>query len=108
LGHFPPPKKIAFGEFFILFWFPLCQFGFDGVFGGKHADSKNANGIIRTDGFSQFLLLIVFYLGTLKQQIYLYENGVKLTNKEMKPYENRIICFSLLPKWDVTIEPLGG
>jgi len=37
-----------------------------------------------------------------------YENGVKLTNKEMKPYENRIIRSSLLPKWDVTILPLGG
>ena len=37
-----------------------------------------------------------------------YENGVILTNKEMKPYEDRIIRSSLLPKWDVTIEPLGG
>lgn len=37
-----------------------------------------------------------------------YENGVKLTPKEMKPYEHRIIRSGLLPKWDVTIEPLGG
>jgi ribosome modulation factor len=37
-----------------------------------------------------------------------YENGIKLTDKEMKPYENRIIRSSLLPKWDVTIKPLGG
>jgi hypothetical protein len=26
----------------------------------------------------------------------------------MKPYENRIVPSSLLPKWDVTIKPLGG
>jgi len=34
LGCFSP--KTAFGEFFILFWFPLFVFGFDGVFGGKY------------------------------------------------------------------------
>jgi len=32
-----------------------------------------------------------------------YENGVKLTKKEMELYENRIFRVSLLPKWDVTI-----
>ena len=37
-----------------------------------------------------------------------YENGIKLTHEEMEPYENRIVRSSLLPKWDVTIEPLGG
>jgi len=37
-----------------------------------------------------------------------YETGVKLTEKEMKPYENRIVRSGLLPKWDVTIEPLSG
>jgi len=30
------PLKTLFREFFILFFFPLFQFGFDGVFGGKH------------------------------------------------------------------------
>jgi len=29
MGYFS--QKIAFGEFFILFWFPLVLFGFDGV-----------------------------------------------------------------------------
>ena len=37
-----------------------------------------------------------------------YKSGVKLTEKEMKPYEERIVRSSLLPKWDVTIAPLGG
>ena len=37
-----------------------------------------------------------------------YENGIKLTPKEMKTYENRIIRSILLPKWDVTIESLCG
>ena len=37
-----------------------------------------------------------------------YENGVKLATKEMKPYEDRIIRSQSLPKWDVTIEPLSG
>ena len=35
-----------------------------------------------------------------------YETGVTLTKKEMKPYENRIIRSHLLPAWDVTIKPL--
>ncbi len=38
----------------------------------------------------------------------IYERGVKLNKKEMKLYENRIIRSELLPKWDITIEPLGG
>jgi len=37
-----------------------------------------------------------------------YETGVKLTEKKIKPYENRIVQSGLLPKWDVTIEPLSG
>jgi hypothetical protein len=36
----------------------------------------------------------------------IYETGVKLTEKEMKPYEERIIRSTLLPNWDVTIIPL--
>lgn len=38
----------------------------------------------------------------------IYERGVKLSKKEMKLYEDRIIRSELLPKWDITIEPLGG
>jgi transposase len=37
----------------------------------------------------------------------IYETGVKLTKKEMKPYENRIIRSISLPKWDVIIKPLN-
>lgn len=37
-----------------------------------------------------------------------YRSGVKLTEKEMKPYEERIARSDLLPKWDVTITPLCG
>lgn len=37
-----------------------------------------------------------------------YRSGVKLTEKEMKPYEERIARSDLLPKWDVTIAPLCG
>jgi len=48
----------------------------------------------------------------IKPVVYLcqkiYENGVKLTPDEMEPYENRIIRSKLLPKWDITIEPLNG
>jgi len=36
----------------------------------------------------------------------IYEKGICLTKKEMKPYENRIERSNLLPKWDVTINPL--
>ena len=38
----------------------------------------------------------------------IYESGVKLTSEEMEPYENRIVRSILLPKWDVTIKPVGG
>ncbi len=38
----------------------------------------------------------------------IYEKGVRLTKKEMKPYESRIKRSDRLPKWDVTIEPLTG
>lgn len=37
-----------------------------------------------------------------------YRSGVKLTEKEMKPYEERIVRSDLLPKWDVTIAPSYG
>ncbi len=37
-----------------------------------------------------------------------YEKGVRLTKKQMKPYENRIERSDSLPKWDVIIEPLSG
>ena len=36
----------------------------------------------------------------------IYEKGICLTKKEMKPYENRIERSDSLPKWDVTIKPL--
>ncbi len=35
-----------------------------------------------------------------------YEKGVSLTKKEMKPYEMRILRSKILPKWDVTIPPI--
>jgi hypothetical protein len=38
----------------------------------------------------------------------IYEKGISLTKKEMKPYERRIERSSLLPKWDVIIKPLTG
>jgi len=37
-----------------------------------------------------------------------YEKGIRLTKKEMKPYESRIERSNLLPKWDVTINPITG
>ena len=37
-----------------------------------------------------------------------YEKGIRLTKKEMKPYESRIERSNLLPKWDVIIKPLTG
>ena len=33
-----------------------------------------------------------------------YKKGIRLTKKEMKPYENRIERSNILPKWDVLIE----
>ncbi len=38
----------------------------------------------------------------------IYKSGIKLTKKEMKPYEDRIDRLSSLPQWDITIEPLSG
>jgi len=38
----------------------------------------------------------------------IYEKGIRLTKKEMKPYESRIERSIKLPKWDVTIAPLTG
>lgn len=35
----------------------------------------------------------------------IYEKGVRLTKKAMKPYENRIERSNILPKWYVTILP---
>jgi len=35
-----------------------------------------------------------------------YEKGIRLTKKEMLPYENRIERSKTLPKWDVLIEPV--
>jgi hypothetical protein len=37
-----------------------------------------------------------------------YEKGIKLSKKEMKPYEERIERSDKLPKWDVIINPLPG
>lgn len=37
-----------------------------------------------------------------------YKKGIRLTKKEMKPYENRIERSDTLPKWDVLIESGGG
>ncbi len=37
-----------------------------------------------------------------------YEKGIRLTKKDMKPYENRIERSPSLPKWDVTIQPVTG
>ncbi len=38
----------------------------------------------------------------------IYEKGIRLTKKEMRPYESRINRLDKLPKWDVSIEPLTG
>jgi hypothetical protein len=38
----------------------------------------------------------------------IYEKGIRLTKKEMKPYESRIERSDSLPKWDVIIDPLYG
>lgn len=34
-----------------------------------------------------------------------YEKGIRLTKKEMKPYDKKIERSCTLPKWDVVIEP---
>ena len=38
----------------------------------------------------------------------IYEKGIRLTKKEMKPYESKIQRSKSLPKWDVLIDPLIG
>jgi len=38
----------------------------------------------------------------------IYEKGIRLTKKEMKPYESKIKRSNSLPKWDVIINPLTG
>ena len=38
----------------------------------------------------------------------LYKKGIRLTKKEMKPYENRIQRSNTLPKWDVLIQSGSG
>jgi hypothetical protein len=34
-----------------------------------------------------------------------YPNGVRVTAKEMKPYEARLQRSATLPKYDITIKP---
>ncbi len=38
----------------------------------------------------------------------IYEKGICLTKKEMKPYESKMKRSKTLPKWDVIIDPLIG
>ena len=38
----------------------------------------------------------------------IYRRGLRLTKKEMKPYEQRIQRSDRLPKWNIIIEPLSG
>ena len=37
-----------------------------------------------------------------------YAEGVRLTKKEMKPYEVRLLRSRTLPKYDITIKPMAG
>ncbi len=37
-----------------------------------------------------------------------YAEGVRLTEKEMKPYEARLLRSKTLPKDDITIKPLAS
>lgn len=37
-----------------------------------------------------------------------YKKGIRLTKKEMRPYEDKIIRSRTLPKWSVIIEPRYG
>ena len=37
-----------------------------------------------------------------------YAEGVRLTKKEMKPYEARLLRSKTLPKYDITIKPLAS
>ncbi|GEM_PF-1069127 len=36
----------------------------------------------------------------------IYEKGVSLTEKEMKPYEKRLQRSEKLPLWDIVIQPI--
>lgn len=36
-----------------------------------------------------------------------YPNGVRLSKKEMKPYEARLVRSRTLRKYDITIQPCG-
>ena len=36
-----------------------------------------------------------------------YQNGIRLSKKEMKPYETRLTRSKQLPKYDITITPSG-
>jgi hypothetical protein len=38
----------------------------------------------------------------------IYEKGVSLTKKEMKPYEKRLHRSKKLPLWDIVIQPEDG
>ncbi len=48
----------------------------------------------------------------IKPVVYLwekiYEKGIRLTKKEMKPYERKMQRSKSLPKWDVVINPMYG
>jgi hypothetical protein len=37
-----------------------------------------------------------------------YAEGVRLSRKEMKPYEARLLRSKDLPKYDITIKPLAS
>ncbi len=36
----------------------------------------------------------------------IYEKGISLTKKEMKPYEKRLQRSEKLPLWDIIVEPI--
>ena len=38
----------------------------------------------------------------------IYEKGIRLTKKEMRVFESKMLRSYLLPKWDVIINPLSG
>jgi len=38
----------------------------------------------------------------------IYQKGIKLTKKEMRAFERKILRSYSLPKWDVIINPLSG
>ena len=45
---------------------------------------------------------------TVKRLEGMYAEGVRLTKKEMKPYEARLLRSETLPKYDITIKPLAS